>query len=680
MNLKRLAKRLLHVPDADEWQVAEPQGEEEAKLAKYILDEFERRKEERRPFELQWRLNQNFVAGNQYCDIDAVTGDLDAVEPVYDWMCAEVYNQLAPIVSTRLAKLGRVQPGLSVRPATQDDEDLAAAKASSQILKGMAVAHNLNHILRDCEAWCEICGTALLKSVWNPHAGRVIGMVDGQTVREGDLEVTVVPAYEFYPDSVTRASIEDCESVIHARAYTVGEIYSRWGVRIPGRRVDVFSLDNTGLVAGGTGYNPGYRTVQKGELDDAEIVLEWMERPSPEYPEGRMAIVAGDRLIHLSALPWRVGEYGERGLPYARMICEANPGYFFGTSVVERCIPIQRAYNAVENRIHEYLARSTIGVLIAEQGSIVNDEVLEDGVPPGSVLEVRGGATVPQWMESPPIPQALLAERENLDNQFILISGTSEISRNSNVPSSSMSGVALELLKEQDDTRLSSTAESVRDMARETGVIWLRLLRQYVTTARVTRLVGENNEMEMRLWRGSELTSDDVVIDTDNELSNTPAQRRNTALELFKAGLFTDPDTGRLTRSGRMQMMTAFDLGNWEDITSLDELMREQARRENDEVERGEELRVNELDDTEIHLLEHTRYVFSARYREMERDRPDLARKMMDHIREHQSVRQAQAAQSMQAQNAGVEEAARQKLALEAMMTQGGTENAGNAE
>lgn len=664
---KKLLKRFSFTPDDREAVILPPQTDEEEKLVQHVQEEFERRCDERRPFELQWRLNQNFLAGNQYCDIDAVLGDIQEIEPVYDWMSAEVYNHLAPIISTRLAKLGRVQPGLSVRPATSDNADQAAARMSTQLLKGFAAAQDMNRLIRDAESWCEVCGTVLVKTTWDPKAGRVIGVVNGELVREGDLKTVVVPAFEFYPDSITRRDIEDCQSVIHAKAYTIDEIDRLWGVRLEGRTVDVFSMDNTGLMAGGAGYNPGYTTVVRGEMEDAEIVLEYMERPSPEIPEGRMVIVAGDRLVHLGPLPWRTGEYGERGLPYARMICEPNPGYFFGCSVLERLIPIQRAYNAVQNRIHEYLARATIGVMVVEENSLANPEVLEEGVAPGSVLELKSGHTPPAWLDSPQIPQTLLNERESLDNQFILISGTSEISRNSDMPSSALSGVAIELLKEQDDTRLSQTAENVRDMVRATGVIWLRLLRQFVTTSRITRMGGEDNEIHMVMWRGSELTSDDVVIDTDNELSNTPAQRKNTALELFKAGLFTDPATGQLTRSGRLALMDAFKIGNWEDVTSLDELQRQEAQRENELNEDGTPPAINELDDTEIHVLEHTKYVYSAAYRELEKNKPEAAERLMNHIRQHKDAQQRQAAQQISAQNANIEAMARQKMELESM-------------
>ena len=664
---KKLMKRFSYVPDDEEAIILPEQSEEAEKLVQYIQQEWERRKDERRPFENQWMLNQNFLAGNQYCDIDAVMGEVVDYQQPYEWMEAEVYNHCAPIISTRLAKLGRVQPGLSVRPATSDNSDQAAARMSTQLLKGFSAALDMNRLVREAESWNEVCGTVLLKTTWDPDAGRVIGMVNGKTVREGDLKAVVVPAYEFYPDSVTRNDIEECQSVIHAKAYTVDEIYRIWGVRLEGKTVDVFTMDNTGIAAGGTGYNPGYSTVIKGDMEDAEIVMEYMERPGPELPEGRMAVIAGDVLLHLGPLPWRVGEHGERGLPYARMICEPNPGYFFGVSVLERLLPIQRAYNAVQNRIHEWISRASIGVLAVEQDSLVNPEILDEGIAPGTIIEYRPGHTPPAWLDSPPIPPALLQERESLDNQFILISGTSEISRNSNMPSSALSGVAIELLKEQDDTRLSQTAENVRDMVRKSGVIWLRLLRQFVTTERITRLGGEDNEVSMIQWRGSDLTSDDVIIDTDNELSNTPAQRKNTALELFKAGLYTDPATGQLTRSGRLALMDAFHIGNWEDVTNLDELQRQEARRENELNQKGTPPVINELDDTEIHVFEHTKFVYSAAFRELERDKPEAAERLMNHIREHKNQQQQLAAQQISAQNADIEQAARQKMELEAM-------------
>ncbi len=84
-------------------------------LVKEVKDDFERRREERRSYELQWRLNMNFLMGNQYCEISP-RGDVEDVGKQYFWQEREVFNHIAPIVETRLAKLGRVKASISVRP------------------------------------------------------------------------------------------------------------------------------------------------------------------------------------------------------------------------------------------------------------------------------------------------------------------------------------------------------------------------------------------------------------------------------------------------------------------------------------------------------------------------------------------------------------------------------------
>ena len=86
--------------------------------------------------------------------------------------------------------------------------------------------------------------------------------------------------------------------------------------------------------------------------------------------------------------------------------------------------------------------------------------------------------------------------------------------------------------------------------------------------------------------------------------------------------------------------------------------------------EDGEAPEVSELDDTEIHIMEHTRYVYSAGFRELKRDQPQLAEQLMQHIRDHRTVAQQNAAQAAMAQNQEIEQMAAQKLQLESMTSE----------
>ena len=91
-------------------------------------------------------------------------------------------------------------------------------------------------------------------------------------------------------------------------------------------------------------------------------------------------------------------------------------------------IPIQRAFNALKNREHEFLNRLTMGVLAVEDGSVDTEELLEEGLPPGKVLVYRQGATPPKMLGADSVPYDFGAEEERLLDEFVLVSGVSEIS------------------------------------------------------------------------------------------------------------------------------------------------------------------------------------------------------------------------------------------------------------
>ena len=630
--------RLEHVdPVEGVKQILQP--DDIKKLVADIKTEFDRRKEERRSFELQWRLNQNFIAGNQYCDILFQTGEVVDYPSSFEWEMRTVYNQIAPIVETRLSKLSRIQPGLIVRPVTSDTKDILSAKMSTKLLKCVYAAHDMTKIITEANSWMETCGGVFYKTNWDIQGGMCLGDHDGKAVYEGDIAPVVVPYYEIFPSSSYVDDLNDCDSIIHAKIYTADQIRLKWGIDIEGKTMNAYAMEMSGMVAGGVGYNPSMMQVRDHNIDDAELVLEYYEHPNREFPEGRHVIIVGDICVHIGILPYRVGRFYRRGYPFVHQQCLKTPGVLWGTSVVERCIPIQRDYNAVRNRINEYIARMTIGNMVVEQGSLVDDSILDTGVPPGTVVEYKPGTSPPAWMTPQEIPATLLAQVDQLQAEFVAVSGVSEMSRTSQSPPAISSGTALEILKEQDDTRLTLTAENVREAIRTLGVQWIRLYRQFATVPRLTRIAGENaGDVSSIIWKGSDLTSDDIIVDTDNEMTNTPAQRKQLALELLQVGLFSDPDTGKMTRETRAKLMEVFELGNWESAIDIEELHSTRAQREAYEFESGKPPEIMELDNHTLHASEHIKYALSAEFRKIADTEPDKAKLWLEHIAQHKEI------------------------------------------
>ena len=201
-----------------------------------------------------------------------------------------------------------------------------------------------------------------------------------------------------------------------------------------------------------------------------------------------------------SILTFTVADDGVRGFPFVRQVSIAQIGSFFGASVIERCIPIQRAYNSVKNRKHEFLNRLACGVLAVEDGSVDVDLLEDEGLAPGRILIYRNGSAAPRFLDPGSLPSDFSYEEEKLLSEFVTVSGVSELMRDSSVPSSVSSGTALSLLIEQDETRLSVSAEYIRSAVKEIAEHVVRLYKQFADAKRLSRIVDENGDIEIYYW------------------------------------------------------------------------------------------------------------------------------------------------------------------------------------
>jgi hypothetical protein len=602
-----------------------------------VKADFDKRSEERRALEAQWQLNANFVEGNQYCFV-AVSGAVEESEKEYFWQEREVFNHIASIMETRLAKLGSARPKFSVRPSSGDEADLKTAKVAEKILSSAYSSLGVDDILSRGTLWSELTGTVFYKVYWDAAGGKMLGETEEGKVREGDVIVEVCPPYEIYPSSLSAQTIEECDSIIHARVLSVDEIYRTWGVQVKPESVRTLSLGAIALRGGVNLVSASPRT-SGAQAKNSAIVIERYSKPTAEKPDGELSIVASDKLLYHGPLPI-VGIDGERGFPFVRQTSIETAGAFFGTCMVERCIPIQRAFNALKNRKHEFLNRISMGVLAVEDGSVDVNDLSEDGLSPGKILVYRQGSVPPRLLNPGSIPADFAEEEAKLLAEFVDVSGISEIMRSSSVPSSVTSGTAIQMLIDQDDTRISVTAHSIRQAAKKIAKMILSLYKIYATRHRVDKFVGDGGEVELLYWNASDLSSDDVIFSSESELNDTIASRRNTLFELMRSGLLSDKD-GKLSESMKRKILDAFGYGTWEQTQYLSDLHIRRAEKENSTV-CDAELKVGELDDHALHIDSHTRFALSSDFEELKAKHPDIEKKMVEHIRDHKRFAQAE--------------------------------------
>ncbi|MDE6868582.1 MAG: hypothetical protein K2J83_05520 [Clostridia bacterium] len=577
----------------------------EEQLAEEVQNDFLRMQQERRAIERGWQLNMNFLCGNQYCDVNA-SGEIYEEDKQYFWQTRRVFNHIAPTVDIRCSKLGRVRPSLTVRAASEEESDIHSASLASAILSAVCEDADLDGIISDATVWSETCGTAFYKIMWDGFAGKAVGTTeDGKKLRQGDVKITAVSPFEIYPYSLSEEKLGMQPAIIHAKAMPVQDIYAAYGVKLAGRDIDEFSLAPYSAACHAKRGDPELKAVRHGY----ELVIERYEKPTEDRPDGRLTIVAGGKLLYDGILPYINGENGERVYPFIKQTSVQMAGSFFGESVIDRMIPLQRAYNAVKNRKHEFLNRISMGTVAVEDGSVDVDELCEDGLTPGKIIVYRQGGKPPEMLTLGALPQGFAEEEQSLLDEFAKVSGTGDLTRNADSFAGVTSATGLQLIIEQDDEKLENAYQQIKRAVKNIGKHVLRLYRQFASDVRLLKFAGENNVLNLYYFKGSDISSDDVVLEADSEANLTPAQRRTVIYEMLDRGLFSD-ENGKLASSAKNKVLELLGYEGLAGERDLSGLNRARAGEENLKMKSGN-AEVKDYDDHTVHITEHTAFLLT---------------------------------------------------------------------
>lgn len=595
-------------------------GKDEDKvIVDYVTNDFKEKQEARKNFELIWELNMNFYIGNQYSYITP-TGFISDVEKNYNWENREVYNHIAPIIESRLAKLNKIKPDLMVKPNNNTDADNYKAKLANAILKTNFNENNFEKLVQTATHWSEITGTSFYKISWENNN-------QSSNKNSSDAKISVCTPFEIYPDSNFTQNIEDCNSIIETRAFPADEINKEWNVNLTGEDIDLFQLNNNSSLSNISGRS-NYTKVIHSTKHDYLLLIERYEKPTKRFPNGKLTIVCKDKLLYDGDMPYINGSYGTRTYPFIKQVSSKQLSCFWGSSIIERCIPMQRAYNSIKNRKHEFLTRLATGVLTVEDGSVDVDNLENNGVEPGKIIIYRNGSTPPKFLDPGKIPEDFNKEEEKLLSEINNLSCISEVTTNANIPSGVNSGTALSLLIEQDETRLSSVAEEIRNSIRAVSYQVLRLYKQFSNNIRLNKITDNNGSLELFYWTKNDINSDDINIETANNLDESTLNKKQLLLSLLEKGLFYD-NSGKISRQTKEKILSSLGFENWCSFDEMDELQKKRADKENYKLIKLED--PLEVDDDKIHIEQHTKFLIS----DNENKDQKFIKELIKHIQKH---------------------------------------------
>ena len=123
-------------------------------LVKEINEDFSLRQKNRLELEKQWQKNMDFLAGKQYEDLNyggvsfSASGD-------FSWNERGVYNHVAPIIESRLARLSRLKIELSVMAKSDDDTDVKGAESAEKAIKAIFNKESTTDAIKKTNLWSE---------------------------------------------------------------------------------------------------------------------------------------------------------------------------------------------------------------------------------------------------------------------------------------------------------------------------------------------------------------------------------------------------------------------------------------------------------------------------------------------------------------------------------------------
>lgn len=580
-------------------------------LVEDIKIDFAKRQKDRKVFESSWKLNHNFFVGNQQTKLN-IFGDVQEISGGFYWQEKQIFNHIAPIIESRISKLSANFPQFDVIPSSSQQEDVKVAKLAKCILNKCYSDKKLLPVINKATVYSEIFGTSFYKIVWDE--------------KQQDVDVQCISPYEIYPDSNTAQDIENCQSIIHAKVYTTLQIKNIWGVDVDEEEVNVYDFSSNS--------NFSFSASAQSRRGCA-VVLERYEAPNADMPNGRLCVVCQNKILYLGELPYKNLLDGKRGFPFVKQTSLDIPNCFWGTSVIERLIPIQISYNAVKNRKHEYINRLSMGVLCVEDGSVDVESLQEDGLVPGKVLVYRQGSSLPQFLQTEKLPSDFEQEEERLLAEFSNIGGSGMIS--SSTMSKNLSGTALELLVEQDNEKLKFAMQNINVAVTNIANQILRLYKQFAIMPKLISISNDNGEVETFYWNKLDISSSEIIASTMPNKESTLKERKQELLKLLNAGLLQDKD-GKIDETTRLKLLEQFGFGIFDDGVDVRSLHKAKAEKENLSLLKDGKADILPIDDHQTHISVHTAFVLSREFDEERNKNPEIITLFLEHIEKHKEL------------------------------------------
>jgi hypothetical protein len=338
-------------------------------------------------------------------------------------------------------------------------------------------------------------------------------------------------------------------------------------------------------------------------MKNSAIELSYYEKPTKKFPNGRLIVTAGNVLLAYKPLP--VDE-----INYVKFDDVKVGGKFHSESLITHMRPIQDQMNRILRRKTEFLNKCLAAKFIAPKGHGMNEEALSDNT---EVLEYNPNpnASPPTAMTTPQMPQYAFQEDAVLKQSFDEIAGISEVSKGQ-LPSASIPAVGMQLLVEQDDSRIGIVVESNENSHSDVGRIILKFAAKYYRTPRMLKEMGEAGQYNFTQYTSEDMRENfDVFVIRGSTLPGSKVLKRQELLNLYGQGILGNPQDPQVQN----KLLQALEFGDIADVWADVAIDAAQVDRSIKMIEEGVKPLVDPDDNHQMHYERKNRLRKSEKFK-----------------------------------------------------------------
>ncbi len=517
------------------------------------------------------------------------------------WVPRPVTNKMAETVQAIRTNLSAIQLGITARPVGDDTQSIAAAEIADQMAPLIHEEHAMNQVMREADFWLIATGNACLHTTWDtdvrfnrtfvpseqcPACGAILqpqdivqagqrcptcgnthlipamdqsGQPIGQYASFGKGKTTALSPFEYaWPPNVTR--FDELPYIIRLRwkdkhwfEANRPDLVSKitWEKSPSDRSLQIFkSLALTNDV--GTGSQFAYLGAAGAHTVEGVTEYELWLRPTPEFPQGLVMRVLGDKSPMLIQQPEESipGPFpfkdiqGNPLFPFCHAQYEHVGGRLYGRSALAPLIQKQDQLNQLDSLIQLIVQRMANPVWIIPEGAGIDHFTGE----PGLVMKwnplAAGGQGKPERIGGQEVPGSLWQLREQILKDIEDLSGAFDIIKGQK-PTGIEAFSALQLLVERSQSRFTAVFQSRGEMYRQWFSLALELERQFGPQQRTYAVVGPNRGYTFKHFENAQLQGQITFqIEDGSNMPKTALGKRAAIEQANQLRLLdpTDPD------------------------------------------------------------------------------------------------------------------------------------------